>query len=76
MGLPIGRMEAGAFYPSHVHNQAEECLVLEGYLDFGDYTLSAGDYLRLEPGTHHSEARSQQGCLCLIFAELPESMVA
>ena len=70
------RVEPGAVYPSHVHNQAEECLVLEGDLDFGDYVLRVGDYVRVGPGTTHGEARSKQGCLCLVTAELPDSMVA
>lgn len=75
------RMEVGAVYPSHVHEQPEEILVLEGDLDFGSgnsggYKLEAGDYLRLEAGSAHSEARTQQGCVCLITAELPESLVA
>lgn len=70
------RMEVGAAYPSHVHEQPEEILVLEGDLDFGSYTLEAGDYLRLEAGSAHSEARTKRGCVCLITAELPESLVA
>ena len=75
------RMEVGAVYPSHVHEQPEEILVLEGDLDFGEinsggYTLEAGDYLRLEAGSEHSEARTKRGCVCLITAELPESLVA
>lgn len=70
------RMEAGAVYPSHVHEQPEEILVFEGDLDFGDYSLAAGDYLRLEAGTTHTEARTRRGCVCLITAELPESLFA
>lgn len=70
------RLEPGAVYPSHVHDQAEECLMLEGELDFGDYVLKMGDYLRLEPGTKHGEARTEHGCLCLVTAELPETLVA
>lgn len=69
-------MEVGAVYPSHSHNQPEEILVLEGDLDFGNYSLGAGDYLRLEAGTTHTEARTQRGCVCLITAEMPESLVA
>ena len=70
------RMEPGGVYPAHVHNQAEECLVVEGDLGFGDYVLNVGDYLRLEPGTKHGEATTKHGCVCLIIAELPDSMVA
>jgi quercetin dioxygenase-like cupin family protein len=75
------RMEVGAVYPSHVHEQPEEILVLEGDLEFGNvnfggYSLEAGDYIRLEAGSAHSEARTKLGCVCLITAELPESLVA
>ena len=70
------RLDPGSIYPSHVHNQAEECLVLEGDLDFGDYVLGVGDYVRLEAGTSHQEARTSLGCLCLITAELPDHMAA
>jgi anti-sigma factor ChrR (cupin superfamily) len=70
------RMEVGVIYPSHVHDQPEEILVLEGDLDFGDYSLEAGDYLRLEAGTSHAEARTKIGCVCLITAELPEALLA
>jgi anti-sigma factor ChrR (cupin superfamily) len=70
------RMGVGAIYPSHVHDQPEEILVLEGDLDFGDYALEAGDYVRLEAGTTHTEARTKSGCICWITAELPESLLA
>jgi anti-sigma factor ChrR (cupin superfamily) len=70
------RMEVGAVYPSHVHDQPEEILVLEGDLDFGDYALETGDYIRLEAGSSHTEASTKRGCVCLITAELPESLVA
>jgi anti-sigma factor ChrR (cupin superfamily) len=70
------RMEIGAIYPSHVHEQPEEILVLEGDLDFGDYALDAGDYIRLEAGSTHTEARTRRGCVCLITAELPEALLA
>lgn len=70
------RMEVGAIYPSHVHDQPEEILVLEGDLDFGDYALDAGDYIRLEAGSTHTEARTRRGCVCMITAELPEALLA
>lgn len=66
----------GSIYPSHVHDQPEECLILEGDLDFGDYVLNAGDYLRLDVGTSHGEARTKQGCICLVTAELVPGWLA
>jgi len=70
------RLEPGATYPSHEHDQPEECLMIEGDLNFGDYTLYPGDYLRVEAGTEHNVATTKQGCLCLITAALPDSLVA
>jgi anti-sigma factor ChrR (cupin superfamily) len=72
----VFRMEVGAIYPSHIHDQPEEILVLEGDLDFGDYALETGDYIRLEAGSTHTEARTRRGCVCLITAELPEALLS
>ncbi|MEL6111042.1 MAG: cupin domain-containing protein [Planctomycetota bacterium] len=70
------KLEAGATYPAHAHEQDEECLVFEGDLDFGEYQLEAGDYLRMKAGSEHGEIRSRGGCICLVTAALPDSMVA
>ena len=70
------RLAPGTVYPGHVHDQPEECLMLEGDLDFGDYVLNAGDYLRQDVGTTHAEARTKQGCVCLVTAELVPGWVA
>lgn len=64
------RLDAGSNFPAHKHSQAEECLVLEGDLDFGDYALEAGDYLRLAAGTEHGVASTKNGCICLVTTAL------
>lgn len=64
------KLDPGATFPSHKHAQAEECLMLEGDLDFGAYSLKAGDYLRLAAGTEHGVARTKNGCICLVTAAL------
>ena len=69
------QMAPGSVYPAHVHDQPEEILMLEGDLDFGDYTLNAGDYLRQEVGTTHSEARTKEGCVCLLTGELVPALL-
>lgn len=70
------RFEPGASYPAHAHGQDEECLMLEGDLDFGEYVLKTGDYLRMAAGTEHGVARSRNGCVCLVTTALPDTLVA
>jgi len=64
------RLEAGGRLPSHVHEGAEECLVLEGDLRDGDLVLHAGDYQRSPAGSVHGELMSAAGCVALIRAPL------
>lgn len=68
------RMEAGSSYPRHVHNGAEECLVLEGELRVGDDTLRAGDFQRAPAGSRHGVQSTDSGCLLLIVSSLSDEM--
>ena len=63
-------------YPSHAHDQDEECFVLEGDLEFPDYQLKSGDYLRVQAGTSHAVSRTVGGCLCLITCAVPKWLAA
>ena len=63
------RMAPGAVYPAHAHDGAEECLVLEGDLRFGDQVLSRGDYLRTGPGYEQTTQTTE--CGCLLFLSTP-----
>jgi len=69
------RMAAGATYPRHVHNGAEECLVLEGDLHVGDLVLHAGDYQRAPAGSLHGIQSTEGGCLLLITSSLSDDFV-
>lgn len=60
------RMQPGARYASHEHEDDEECLVIEGDLVFGDLTLKAGDYHFAPKGRTHPPAFSPSGCLLFI----------
>jgi anti-sigma factor ChrR (cupin superfamily) len=60
------RIEAGAEFPDHDHNQDEEIFVLEGDLIMGELTLKAGDYHLAQASRHHPVSRSRTGCLCII----------
>ena len=69
------RMAAGASYPRHVHNGAEECLVLEGDLHVGDLVLHPGDYQRAPAGSLHGVQSTEGGCLLLITSSLHDYFV-
>jgi anti-sigma factor ChrR (cupin superfamily) len=60
------RMGPGTVFPSHRHEGAEECLVLEGDLQIGDIALRAGDFERTPPGFQQVEQTTRGGCLLLI----------
>lgn len=62
------RMEPGARYESHAHEDDEECLVIEGDLVFGELVLKAGDFHFAPKGRTHPPAYSPSGCLLFITA--------
>lgn len=66
----VVRMAAGATYPPHTHEGAEECLVLEGDLRIGEVTLRGGDYLCTPPGFQQVEQSTAGGCLLLVMTPL------
>ena len=66
------RMHPGARFPTHSHTQVEECLVLEGEINLGDFYVRAGDMHIAEPGSEHREIQSKTGALLLISAEIAE----
>ena len=66
----LWRLEPGATIPPHDHSGEEECLVLEGSVDFEGKLYVAGDYLLAPPGLHHTEFVSPGGAVLMIRAEL------
>ncbi len=60
------RMQPGARYESHGHDDDEECLVIEGDLVFGDLVLKAGDFHFAPKGRAHPPAFSPSGCLLYV----------
>ena len=60
------RMQPGARYESHEHDDDEECLVIEGDLVFGDLVLHAGDFHFAPKGRTHPPAYSPSGCLLYV----------
>jgi quercetin dioxygenase-like cupin family protein len=57
------KMQPGAIYNSHHHDVDEECLVIEGDLQFGDLRLHAGDFHLATPAMVHPIGRTKSGCL-------------
>ena len=66
----LWRLEPGATIPPHDHSGEEECLVLEGSVDFEGRLYGAGDYLLAPPGLHHTEFVSPDGAVLMIRSEL------
>ena len=62
------RMEAGARYPSHRHQEIEELFLLSGELNVENQVMRPGDYCRADSGTIHGETFTETGCLFLLLA--------
>lgn len=65
----LWRLDPGAAVDAHVHDQDEECLVLEGDLQVGGELLQPGDYLLGQRGSAHPPVVSPSGALLLIRSE-------
>ena len=63
--IVLAKLEAGASYPEHDHRHGESIYMLSGDLTVGDTTLGPGDFHQAEPGSHHAENRSENGCTVL-----------
>lgn len=60
-----GKLDAGARYPAHAHQAAEDVFVLSGDLTFGAEKLRAGDFHHAAAGTAHEVNFSEEGCTIL-----------
>ena len=60
------RFAPGANYPAHRHPGGEEYFILEGSLEDGGLTYSAGDYVYYPPGSAHRPA-SREGSILLVL---------
>lgn len=66
-GAYMMRLQPGAETIAHTHKRREEFIVLEGDLIEPDGTrLGPGDYVIMEPGTHHN-SRTENGCVLIGF---------
>lgn len=69
------RMAPGTAYPAHLHDEPEECLVLEGDLRTGGQVLHSGDYERRVAGSRHAIQSTKDGCLLLIVSSLTDELL-
>jgi quercetin dioxygenase-like cupin family protein len=65
-------MEPGAVLPPHEHPADEECLVLEGEIEFGEIVARAGDYHMAPEGVPHGHTRSPKGGLMFVRGGIGE----
>ncbi len=68
-------VSAGARFPAHHHEGAEECYVISGSLHACGRRLVAGDFHHADAGSDHGELWTEDGCRVLLIvppdADLP-----
>ena len=57
----------GAKVPDHDHAGTEEIFMLSGHLYSEGHVMGPGDFLRADPGTHHHEVISPDGCVAILI---------
>lgn len=70
------RLDPGAVYPPHRHNDIEEIYLLEGHFLVEGINMQPGDYCRSEPGSIHGQSRTKTGGLILIFSSQRDEILA
>lgn len=66
----LWRLDPGARIPEHHHHEDEECLIVEGSIDWDGKLYRRGDFLLARQGLHHSEFHSPEGALLMIRSEI------
>jgi anti-sigma factor ChrR (cupin superfamily) len=67
----LAELAPGTRFPEHDHGSSEELFVLSGRLHTEGRILGPGDFLHAEPGTHHHELVSPDGCVALLIERAP-----
>ncbi|MBC8001274.1 MAG: cupin domain-containing protein [Opitutaceae bacterium] len=67
----LAHLAPGARFPEHDHQGSEELFVVSGHLHTEGRVLGPGDFLHAEPGTHHHELFSPDGCVALLVERVP-----
>jgi anti-sigma factor ChrR (cupin superfamily) len=60
------KVDAGAFSPSHAHEEVEQIYVLEGSFYDQDASYGPGDFIVRAPGATHTSG-SKSGAVVLLF---------
>jgi mannose-6-phosphate isomerase-like protein (cupin superfamily) len=74
--LSIGRqtillkVEPGAVYDGHDHDEDEELYMISGDLTIGGIELGPGDFHLAPKGSRHPRATTRNGCMCLFVMAL------
>jgi quercetin dioxygenase-like cupin family protein len=68
------KMEAGAIYPAHVHEDVEEIYVLNGEVELQGTAMGPGDYCRAEPGSRHEIGYSKTEALLLVLSSAKDQL--
>jgi quercetin dioxygenase-like cupin family protein len=74
--VAVVKAEPGALYPAHAHAGIEEIFMLTGDLTIGEQVYEAGDYIRSELGTVHTDAETRQGCMFLVHTSMDDRFLA
>jgi anti-sigma factor ChrR (cupin superfamily) len=61
----LGRLDAGARYPSHTHHCGEDIFMISGDLHLGGEVLHAGDFHHADAGSSHGVNWSENGCVLM-----------
>ena len=64
------RMRAGAILPVHIHERDEQCVIVEGQLQIGDRSFSAGDFHLAHAGGEHVPIKAVTDSLFFIHGAL------
>jgi anti-sigma factor ChrR (cupin superfamily) len=64
------KMDAGAYFPSHAHEEYEQIYVVSGSFFDQDRVLRVGDYACRAPGAMHT-AGTEEGALVLLIYSRP-----
>ncbi len=62
--------EPGTSFPPHVHDDAEQCIVLHGDLTIGNERLTVGNYRYWKPGEPQPQQVTEEGCLLLVSSPI------
>jgi len=65
------RMEPGAVLLPHVHDDDEECMVLEGEVRIGNLVVKQGAYHLAPRGVEHEPIHSERGAVLFLRGAIP-----